>query len=205
MKKNLKAIAGSLLLAFSLVACGDSKEEAAQRSDLTNALVHNSVAQCETGPFHADNASYSVRLRSVLKGTSVGTLKTLQDNGVTICLDQRLASQSGDLFNNPIRGVFYSREEGLVAGIWDNGKSPDKTGWLDQNASTFGGVTLNKLAEKIRNNKVDAELMYAGTFYCGQGCVYTDWVKANAMDGSVEKNPTLNTPPTRDGGPKPAS
>lgn len=199
-----KKILPSLTLAFALAGCGDSDFERAQKPALIDSIVSHSISVCETGPANARTRDYRTRLGDVLEDTRYRDLKTLHDNKITICLDQRLSAQTKATFDRRIDGVFYAQKEGGIVALWDDGRPKSEAGLWTHDTYDFGSKGLNKIAEAVREGDTPAagKKMYAARYSYSNGKTshsVTKWRDAEDFDkDSIRKNPALQTPPIRD-------
>ena len=199
MNPRLKKIAVPLALVFSLAAC-ESGQDIARKPGVAESLIENSAAKCETGPINGNKMQYSSRLRKILMDTPTKDLERLKDNGITICLDQRLSHQRNDLFDSRIDGIFYNNNSIPVVSLWDDGKMPGESGFFSLKSYDYGDINLENLSDKISDNKVPAQgtYMYSSRYNCGKSCIRSQWRSAPDFDqDSIAKNPELKSPPLR--------
>jgi len=203
MASLAKKILPSLTLAFALAGCGDSDFERTQKPALIDSIVSHSVSVCETGPANARARDYRARLQDVLEDTRYRDLKTLQENKITICLDQRLSAQTSGTFDRRIDGVFYAQREGGVVTLWDDGRPKSQAGFWSLDTYDYGSKGLEKLAEAVRDGDIsqNGQLMYAARYTRSTGkSAYsvTRWRAAEDFDkDSISKNPALQKAPVR--------
>lgn len=197
--KASKVIA-CLVLPFTLAACGESALEKAAKPPVIEEMVKSSLAVCETGPKNPSNEDYAARLRAIMMETNTADLKTIGDNKITVCLDQRLSGQVNGMWDMRIDGIFYNTSGQKVISIWDNGKNPDeKRGFLEMSSSSYGNNMLARIADGIRSGDVSGndKVLLAGRYSCGKACTTTRWKTRQDFDqGSIRKNPELLSPPS---------
>ena len=202
--RNLaKKLVPSLALAFALAGCGDNAQETAQKPALIDAMTRQSLAACETGPVNSEARDYRARLQAVFNDTRYRDLKTISDNKITVCLDQRLSTQDKSAFDRRIDGVFYQQRGGGIATLWDDGRPKSQAGFWTLDTYDYGSSGLEKLADAVRDGDTskDGQLMYAAryTYSTGKSSYsVTKWRAAADFDkDSTRKNPDLQKPPLR--------
>lgn len=201
MKSVLKKLFAPIALALALTGCAESPQDAAARPAIVDAMVQNSLDICQTGPVHADKAAYETRLRTVLNDVRrTSSLKEMQNQNLTVCLDQRLSTQQRGFWDQRIRAAMYKNgDNGGIISLYDDGRAPSEIGWsLSPNAYQWGARDISRLAAKFQDGKISKQdnLMYAGVESCGKSCSDIYWRTPDRFDKDTQaKNPELAKPP----------
>jgi len=207
--KTLSKVIPTLLLAFTLASCGESKELKELRPGVIADLIEESVSKFNRGPVNSQPTQYAERLETVLNAVPTKDLLLLRDYGVTVGLDQRLGSQEKGVLDSEILAVYYPKERALS--LWDDGKPSN-----DKGLSSFcwGDEAIEEFADGVRSDgglfsdtpidiKKDFLLADSHTMFQRSGNVtttttYLDWDKPEDFDkDSIRKNPNIiNKAPT---------
>lgn len=151
-----KKTAGPLVLAFAaavgLVGC-DNAADVAAKPQVVAQMVSNSASICTAG---SQGAAYAARVRSALDHAGASDLKTLSDNHITVCLDQRLDNQKTGFWDTKAQGVLTRDADGKsgVATIWDNGRQPEDGGFFHSTAADHSYYVLHTFASHLRDGDV---------------------------------------------------
>jgi hypothetical protein len=196
-----KKLGVGLTLAVALVGC-ESDQDIAEKPLVVQDMVTQSLKICEAGAINPEPAQYSERLSSALMDVRASTLKSIQNNGIIVCLDQRLPS----VFDSKLQGIFYNSGNSPIISVSDNGTQPPKeAGWYNR---------PTREASQALAELPDLKTMESGTFYaqeevrhryCGprhMRCIahVTAWKdSAHADQDTIAKNPQLKTPLLKQG------
>lgn len=180
MRKLARNIGVAFSIAAALAGCAKSPEQIAQeqaeavaREDMVTALVEQSAAKCETAP--------TEYLQKHLMKLDSGKLAAFRDNGVTICLDARLATQTPE--GRMLLGIFYNNPAQKVLSLHFNGESGNYT-----------YAMLTRAPRIMQRN--DGKDYYAGRF----GTLKTRstrWESEAQFASRLAANPQLQTPPLK--------
>ena len=197
LKKIFAPVAlGAAIL--GLAGCGETPQDLAAKPAIVQQMVENSASICETGPVHADKAAYEARLTKVLSRATTADLKTLQDKNITVCLDQRLGSQSTDFWHGRVYGAFYpGKDGGGIMTYRDNGMQPEESGFWSGNPAFYrGSYAVDRFASSLNNGKISATTPSTVQLYGKGSTPY--WHAANTEDGSaMQRTPQLQQPPLK--------
>jgi hypothetical protein len=203
MKPSLKKAFALAAMALALVGC-ENKADIGRKPEVAESMITQSLATCETGPVHGSQAEYAERLRAVLMNQRTADLEAIRDNGVTICLDQRLATQTTGSWDKRIDGVYYNHYDGSrsIVSFWDNGTQPKDASIWHLDAYDHAGAGLSKLAAKLRDGEgIKGSYLYAArySYHSGKTTHYTTrWKEAKDFDqDSINANPGLKAPPLK--------
>lgn len=201
--KNLKAtkvLIATLLASTMLTAC-ENAQDLARKPDVAAAMIEDSLARCETGLVNVRGEPYAEKLRFTLMQVRTKDLDLIKENKITICIDQRLASQNEaftatqknlpwwkrDATPREIEAVYYNQNR--IIGLPDHSTTK----------SNRGAVALERFSEAVTVGRIlpAKDFMYAATY--SHGKYYSlDWKKAQDFDqASVNNNPQLKTAPLR--------
>lgn len=192
--------AAALAIGLSLAGC-ESTADVAAKPNLLNNAVSASMTVCDKQADSPD--AYAARLRTVLGKASSASLRFLQDNNITVCLDKRLGSvDTGFLESRPI-AMYYPSNRVLT--MRDNGRT--ESGLFDWNATSHAAKTLSKFREDFGGFFSDytsvsaaTERMVAHRGSCGKSCTTSKWQKESDWGFSgfhhagVQTAPVFSTP-----------
>jgi hypothetical protein len=184
--------------AMTLVGCGETPEQLAAKPAIVQQMVQNSQSICQPGPVHGDPAAAAERLTHMLGAANYTSLKTLQDHNVTVCLDQRLENQNHGFWNSSVKGVYYPGPDGKnVMTYIDDGRQPAESGfWSGNPAFVRGATSINRLADKINDGKVNGAGQGPMTVTLQGKSSYPYWNPASTSPTSaLNMTPQLKTPP----------
>jgi hypothetical protein len=157
MAKNWKKMIAPLTLAFAaalgLAGC-DSQADIDAKPRIMQQMVQNSASVCT--PAQGQAAAYSARLNDALGRAGAGDLRTLSDNHITICLDQRLDNQNTGFWDTKAQGVLARDADGKggTITIWDNGRQPQDGGFFHATAGNFSYYILHTFAGHLKDGDV---------------------------------------------------
>ncbi len=208
MLKKAFAPVALAVAALSLAGCGETPEQLAQKPAVVQQMVENSASVCETGPVHADASAYAERLTKVLSDAKLSSLKTLQDRHITVCLDQRLASQKTNFWYGDIQGVYYPGQNGKpgVMSYVDDGRQPAEGGfWSSNDAYYRGSDSVDELASDLSKGAIAPGKGLETVELYGKNH-YPSWDAASTSPkAAINLNPQLQQPPLKALAAKPAS
>ena len=204
MALSWKKIAAPLVLAFAalgLAGC-DSPADTAAKPQLIHQMVENSVSICAPAA-QGGQAAYASRLTAALDAASATDIRTLANNHVTPCLDQRLNAQTTGFWDTRAQGVLFENVDGTgaVATIWDNGRQPEDAGFFHDSAASHSGYIIHAFAAQLRDGDVKAGqrwYAYDTTTTDGNGGVYVSSSakpEATFDKDTLAKNPFLKESP----------
>jgi hypothetical protein len=208
MASMLKKVFAPLALCAAVVGlagCGETPQDVAAKPAIIQQMVVNSLSVCQPGPIHGDSTAYAQRLTTMLSTAYTGSLKTLQDHHVTVCLDQRLETQKTDFWGGgSLDGAYYARAGGGVMTYDDNGKQPGESFWNNNPAYYRGDEAVDRLAEKLRNGEAPAQGIMQVQLWGKYRHAY--WDNANMKPNSaLSLNPRLQEPPVKAPAAKPGA
>jgi hypothetical protein len=205
MAKNWKKIIAPLTLAFAaalgLAGC-DSQADIDAKPAVMQQMVQNSVSICAPAQGPAA-ANYAARLNSALDHARASDLRTLNDNHMTVCLDQRLNNQDVGFWDARAQGVMTRDADGKggTITIWDNGTQPESGGFFHSTAATLSPYILHTFAGHLRNGDVrpgERWIAYDSSTSDGNGNYYQDSSarpEAKFDKDTRAKNPWLQQAP----------
>jgi hypothetical protein len=200
-KKTLAPLALAFAAAVGLVGC-DSAADVAAKPQVVAQMVSNSVSICTAG---SQGAAYAARVHSALDAASASDLKTLSDNHITVCLDQRLNNQNTGFWDTSAQGVLARDADGRggVATVWDNGRQPEDGGFFHSTAADHSYYVLHTFASHLRDGDVkpgERWIAYDSSWTDSNNNTYTDSSakpEAKFDKDTRAKNPFLQQAPVR--------
>ncbi len=179
------------LLALPLVlsAC-ESDEDIARKEGLADELIKSSTVSCDLQSEPPQTEHYTARLKSVLMDTMSKTLDFIIENDITVCLDQRLGSQSLGFFDYKADALFYPETKTLT--LSDNGDYADfhSDNLLSEFKRQYGDGELASI------NQLQMGYTYSRSRGKGRKTVH-NWEDNAESKGAIENNPYLLTPPLK--------
>lgn len=188
-----RRIFSALRNAFSRAVHLENADDYARKGAVADALLAISLRQADN-----PDVEYGIRLRQILMKTRTRHLDTLLEKKVAVVLDARLAGIKPEGDEDYITGAYYDRPAGRVATLWDDPGS--KSGWFGDEASHFGPVMLEKLAEELKAGATGD--LYATRYFVGDAVTMTvatlnKWVTPQSAENAVARFPDIRQPPSR--------
>ncbi|MCM2344939.1 MAG: hypothetical protein NDJ24_10310 [Alphaproteobacteria bacterium] len=193
LQKPVAGILSAVFLAAALSGCGESDFDLARKPELIDKAVAAAMEKCDLQDNKPQQIPYDARLRQVLAGAESNALDSLREEGVTVCLDQRLTKGDYGFFDKTIRGVYYP--ESKIISVWDNGRDPTDQSWYETKSTDWGGESITKFASEVAGKADMNEKQIGATYFCGKGCVTWHWKAASGFKDEVGKNPHLDNAP----------
>lgn len=194
MKNTYEKIGASLIIAFSLAGCGESKIDIARKPELVTAMVSDSMSKCKINEPAIRDSDYETRLRSVLLETKSASLDYIKANSITVCLDARIPNQKIGFWDHRVDAVYYGGQTNRVIGLWDNGMAGEGRSLLHQDTTDYDSNFLNKFSEYANDGdfKLTDHFAFGGRYSCGKGCITERWKAEGDFDNdTITKNPEL--------------
>lgn len=169
----------------------ENDEDIARKPELVETVLAQSLAACDLQSDLSQKAPYEERLREVFESTYSVTLDYLINEGITVCLDQRIADarDASGTWDQRADAFYYPDEKILT--LYDNGNSYANSGTFEQTAGDYGDDLLDSFRRGYRGilqNYPDLQLGYNHS----KG---TAWVDGGSDYAIAQKNPELLEPP----------
>ncbi len=190
LHRPVAGILSALFLAGALTGCAESDFDKARKPELIDRAVAAALVKCDLQDKKPQEIPYEARLRLVLEKADSVALDKLEENGVTVCMDQRLPHVKTGFFDTRIKGIFYA--EAKILSMWDNGRNPATQSWYETNILYRAGDSIEDLADDVLGTP-DAGKMQIGSTY-GKGH-HWDWRDAGRFSDELAKNPDLKNAP----------
>lgn len=190
LHRPVAGILSAIFLAGALTGCAESDFDKARKPELIERAVATSLLRCDTQDKKPQEIPYEARLRLVLEKADSVALDRLEENGIAVCMDQRLPHVKTGFLDTRIKGIFYA--EAKIVSMWDNGRNPATQSWYETNILYRAGESIEDLADDVLGTP-DAAKMQIGSTY-GKGHSW-DWRDASRFSDELEKNPDLKNPP----------
>ncbi|QQG36962.1 MAG: hypothetical protein HYS17_04105 [Micavibrio aeruginosavorus] len=190
LQKPVAGLLTAVFLASALSGCGESDFDKARKPELIERAVATSLERCDTQDKKPQEIPYEARLRLALEKADSVALDKLEENGIAVCLDQRLPHVKTDFFDTRIRGIFYA--EAKIVSLWDNGRNPETQSWYETNILYRAGESIENLADEVLGTPDAAKMQIGSTYGKGQ---HWDWRDASRFSDELTKNPHLKVPP----------
>lgn len=181
--------------AMALTALGacvpETDEEREQKETLVKDMVEQSVDLCDMEGHNFAFLDYSERLEKLLKANTLASLSFLNDNGIIVCLDDRLDvdNVASILFTKDPVALYYPENEGReqrVLSIRDDGGYPG-----DPETRVVSSFFLNHLSAESLGHIQDIEYVYQKQY----GFEELVWNDAPDDFYSYRNTAGLDTPP----------
>ncbi|MFN3828157.1 MAG: hypothetical protein ACK4NR_11110 [Micavibrio sp.] len=193
LNKPVAGLLTAIFLASALTGCGESDFDIARKPDLVDRAVATAMAKCDTQDSRPQQIPYESRLRQALAEADSATLDRLHDEGVTVCLDQRLKEGDYGFWDKEIKGIYYPSEK--VMSLWDNGRYPQDQSWYETKVTTRSGISLDRFASEVISEKGMNDMQIGATYSCGKGCITWHWKNAGKFTDELAQNPDFMKAP----------
>lgn len=173
----------------------ESDEDLARKPALVDAVISNSLARCDLQAQFSQSSSYEDRLREALMKTESKSLDYVLEQGVTLCLDQRLgqAHEVAGTWDLSAHALYYPKEK--VISLFDNGNDRDHAGMLETTAASYSHKAIDDFEYEYSETNIDRFNSVMIGRYIGGKTPHFSWDEDATDYAVIEKNSELLTPP----------
>lgn len=173
----------------------ESDEDIARKPELVEAVISNSLVQCDLQTEFSQSSSYEDRLREALMKTESDSLDYVLEQGLAVCLDQRLgqAHDVAGTWDLSAHALYYPKEK--VISLFDNGDDYDHTGTLETSASSYSHKAIDDFEYEYSETNIDRFNRIMIGRYIGGKTPHFSWDEDATDYAIIEKNQELLTPP----------